>query len=278
MNTPIYVINLDQDADRLELMRKRLYELNLSFERFSAYLGKNIPENLHREFFYPDGSIFGHLNDGEVGCYASHLNCMKKFLETECPSAIILEDDVDFHPEFPQILTLLHKLNVRYDWDILRLSNFSKYSYVSVESIKLGIDLVKYSKIPIKAGGYFITRNGAQKFSAYRGYRLNSIDIDMRYAWERGLITYGINPPIVLHVDRFPSTIDRIGLGRRTRRKSLFRFLFQLKQRVSFNIRTLSFSLWISCFLRNFYIQIYRRFAQRVPDSLKRINVKSDIR
>ena len=261
-------------------MTQRLGEINLSFERFPAYLGKNIPQDLQREFFRLDGSIVGHLNEGEVGCYASHLNCMKKFLKTEFPAAIILEDDVNFQPDFPQILALLNERDTPTDLDILRLSSFPKYSYVSIDHIKPSVELIKYSKIPPSTGGYYITRNGAQKFSIYRGYRLNPIDVDMRYAWERGLITYGINPPIVFHVDSLSSTIERIDFssGHRKRQKSFVRFLFQLRKRIAFNIRTLSYRLWLVCFFRNFYIQIYRRFGRRASDSLKRVNIKPNIR
>ena len=71
MNIPIYVINLDQDTDRLTSITRRLNHLKLPFQRFSAYRGKNIPDYLQSEFFL---NGFCALQDGEVGCYASHID------------------------------------------------------------------------------------------------------------------------------------------------------------------------------------------------------------
>ncbi len=272
INTPIYVINLDQDTDRLASITERLNHLKLPFKRFSAYRGKNIPDHLKSEFFL-DRSC--SLQDGEVGCYASHLDCMKRFIDTGLPSAIILEDDVDFHPDFSRLISEFCKLPP--DLDILRLSSVPKYSYVPVGTIEPCFELVKYSKIPHSTGGYYITHCGAQKFVRFQKPRTNPLDIDMRHAWTRNLITYGISPQVVSHVTGFSSSIEKVNskLDPKKRRRSVFSFSESFTKRICFNIRFLSFRFWFFCLLRNFYIQIYRRLRKNVPNSIKRI--KPDI-
>ena len=271
MDTPIYVINLDQDTDRLASITKRLNHLKIPFQRFPAYHGRNIPDDLKREFSLNRSDS---LREGQIGCYASHLDCMKCFIDTNLPAAIILEDDVDFHPEFYRLISDFD--NLPHDLDILRLSSIPKYSYVPVGTIGPGFDLIKYSKIPHSTGGYYVTRRGAKKFVSYREPQMNPIDIDMRHGWKRDFMTYGIIPQGILHMTGLPSSIDKINsrLNRNKRRKSTIRFLFELKKRIYFNIRFLSFEMWFSCFLRNFYIQIYRRVRNQVPDSVKRVTVK----
>ena len=113
----VYCINLKHRADRWERFSKQpeLEELkkNYGFERYEAVNGsavdiindnrislrtkRNVKEHIRRDHEELDSA-------GGVGCYLSHTNVWKKFLERPEPYAIILEDDAYLHTGFVQDL------------------------------------------------------------------------------------------------------------------------------------------------------------------------------
>ena len=78
---PFVVINLDRDADRLAHMQREFTKLGLTFQRFPAVNGANLPEHL-RVYFAPAES--NPLSAGETGCYASHLAICRAIVPCIC--------------------------------------------------------------------------------------------------------------------------------------------------------------------------------------------------
>ena len=211
--TKIYLINLNRDTERLALMTEQFNRLGLSFERFPAIHGIEMPEWLRPYFLCADGSIASNLRLGEVGCYASHLAVMARIAEGSQP-ALILEDDIELDPDFPAILASIH--NLPNDWDIVRLSN-PKRRTVTVGRLCAGRDVVKYSRIPTTTGACLITSAGARKFLNWKIRREAPYDHDVRRVWDCDLTTYGVLPVPARHAAACESTItamDEAGPGR----------------------------------------------------------------
>jgi glycosyl transferase, family 25 len=186
---PIFVINLDRDADRLAHIRAECARAGLSFERFSALRGDALPENL-RGFFDAIGSP---LSNGEIGCYASHLALHQRIANGEIASpAVILEDDVALCENFRGVLAGLVAA-LPNEWDIVRLSNGAKRAYLHVADLPGARALVRYSVVPTSTGAYLISASGARKFLE-QSVRALPIDQDMRRVWRWGLDTYGVTP------------------------------------------------------------------------------------
>lgn len=106
MNIPIFVINLDRSADRMQAMAKRLDAQGLTYERFSGCDASKI----EREFLaarYPNflepfdrrKSLAEPLLGG-IGCYISHVEASKLILERGLEAACIMEDDAEFDDGF----------------------------------------------------------------------------------------------------------------------------------------------------------------------------------
>ncbi|MBY2925583.1 glycosyltransferase family 25 protein [Rhizobium leguminosarum] len=99
-------------------------------------------------------------NPAEVGCYLSHIECAKCFLESSADHALILEDDVEFPPDLCELL--LGALDARDSWDILRLSTVNtgrKYSFqrfTTERSLAIALTREKGS------GAYMINRQAAE--------------------------------------------------------------------------------------------------------------------
>ena len=62
-------------------------------------------------------------NLGELGCYFSHLNVLKKFLNTKKIWLFVCEDDIEFNEDIIQIIN--GALNSSIHFDLLRLSGGS---------------------------------------------------------------------------------------------------------------------------------------------------------
>jgi GR25 family glycosyltransferase involved in LPS biosynthesis len=130
---PIYVINLDRRRDRWDAFLKQPYLQHFSgLERYSAFDGKNIDvdtetrisiktrENIRKNF---RRSHYEINTVGACGASFSHIGCWKKFLKTDAPYCMILEDDCAVNAfDFERIINLYSKI-IPSDFDIWLLGH-----------------------------------------------------------------------------------------------------------------------------------------------------------
>ena len=116
-----YLINLKRAEDRLLSAKETFDEVGIKFELEVAVDGKelSLPNLNYDEFKY--NLLHGKkTNLGELGCYFSHLNVLKKFLKTEENFALVCEDDIEFNENIVEIIN--GALESRISFDLLRLS------------------------------------------------------------------------------------------------------------------------------------------------------------
>jgi GR25 family glycosyltransferase involved in LPS biosynthesis len=138
----IFVINSKNRIDRYKNMVKRFLDLGLlkqahissaSMEfnekyRFEAILGGQInSQNLN----FGD-KPFKTLNQGEVGCFLSHVTIYKMIKEHKWDKVLILEDDAKFCNNFQEEFDKALK-NVPDDWDMIYLG---QWNYDSLKNTK----------------------------------------------------------------------------------------------------------------------------------------------
>lgn len=235
LGIPVYLINLDTDVERLEFVDAQLRDLKMDYERFPAVRGSDLPEWLVPYFYGKNGDLASHLYPGEIGCYASHLDLMRKVAGSDQP-ALILEDDIRLAPETPAIIRDI--LSRNFDWDIIRLSSADRMPTVCAGKLGYGYDLVQYSRVPLRTGAYLIAPSGARKFLNWTIPRTRPIDHDIRRIWEMNLITYGVSP-IPIQQNVLASTIDAAG-GRVTKGKKHVKHTARDKwNRFVYNLKTL---------------------------------------
>lgn len=250
----IVVINLDRDADRLAHMQHQFDRLALSFERFAAINGANMPEAL-RSYFPRDREDQAALSPGEIGCYASHLAICQRIADGSLPSPLcVLEDDVELPSDFAAILSaVLERLPS--DWDMVRLSNDTKRAVMPLQRLSGQFKLVRYTNVPGSTGASLITRAGAEKFLK-QGARTLPVDQDLRRVWAWGLNTFGVTPAPVRRDVLGASTIDAMAaegwrveswrIARLRRRR-----VFEAPRRHLHGIRTFGAPRWIAAELIN---------------------------
>ena len=266
-----FLINLDEDEDRLAWMAGQLQALGLAFTRFPAVRGNALPLFLVDWFPAPGGET--RLKPGEIGCYASHLAVHRAFLaDATLDAALVLEDDLAFAAVFGPLVEAFPRLPE--GWDIVRLSNRAKAAYLGLGEIVPGAELIKYSRVPNNTGAYLISRSGAEKMAVFRGRKVWQIDEDMRRPWDFDLRTYGIMPPPIRSNIFDTSTIERFGgrglkkegrLAKLKRRRRLG--LAAWKRRISWQIGFLGLGGWLRCVAE----QPYRKIAERVVGVASRL-------
>jgi GR25 family glycosyltransferase involved in LPS biosynthesis len=123
MKLLIQVINLPSRPDRLALISSQLKDAGLSFEKLVAVDGKRA------------GFQSNFLSMGEIGCFKSHVNAMRKQKEVGAEYSLILEDDAALssvvHEEF---LSEMMDLMDRNKIDLLQIGYIEHFYSFSLRS------------------------------------------------------------------------------------------------------------------------------------------------
>jgi glycosyl transferase, family 25 len=196
---PVFVINLDRSPDRLAFMQAQAERIGLTFERVAGVDGLDLPEHLCSQF---RGT---RLAAGEIGCYAAHLLTHERVVREGLPYAMILEDDVELTPH------VMACAGAAIDaappsWDYIHLSGSLKQAVLSLARLPNGHHLIRHSRLPVNAGGYLISQQGAKKMLT-PAPRIRPIDQEIRRAWLRNIDVWGVYPSPVVWNNAWPTTI-----------------------------------------------------------------------
>lgn len=172
MTLYVGLINLDRSTGRLAAMKSRLAAAGLVADRIAAVDGACLTA-AQRETYDHSAARRRYrrsMNLGEIGCYLSHLEALKRFLASGADHALVLEDDAAFGPEFGALLgRLTEALALRGDWDVVNLGNCTRRS--KSRSVWIGADggghlLCHAHHFPSLTTALFWSRNGAASFLA----------------------------------------------------------------------------------------------------------------
>jgi glycosyl transferase family 25 len=202
-----YVINMDQAQDRLSHMKSMLENLNIPFQRQPGVVGIELPfPNINFSawsYQYLHGRLWAPR---ELGCYLSHIECLKKFIDSDADFALILEDDVTISQD---LLKLINSAMVfRSDWNMLRLSTVNHGKWWAVRDIGGGSSLAVCLTREKGAGGYLVDRKAAGKMLRYLLPMRLAWDIAFDLEWFLGFKTLGLYPMPISQKSDFESQIQ----------------------------------------------------------------------
>jgi len=161
-----YVVNLNRRQDRWHQFVKQQEPLFLNYSRFTAVDGGLLLPNKQLQRIFENNDY--NMREGMVGCAMSHLKLWIELINSPYEVFCILEDDVQFVPEFKEKFLCLYK-SLPKDWDIVYLGYhiwtrhkspdyYDKKKFPSVE--KWGtLKSLTYSRGG--TGGYLISKKGA---------------------------------------------------------------------------------------------------------------------
>ncbi len=108
----IRLVNMDRRPDRLERFTKLAEEIGLKFDRFSAIDGQLIDQTDKQLMSLFENNRF-NWRAGVIGCILSHLYLWEELVQSNEEFMVVLEDDIDFCPNFMtelnKVLSLLNK-------------------------------------------------------------------------------------------------------------------------------------------------------------------------
>lgn len=225
----VYVINMDQDKNRLAFINKQFRRYNYTPERISAIATKDGEYKKYENNFV---SAFGGNNPNAISCALSHLKTMKKILSDNIPFGLIIEDDVTitgYITKLPDIIKSLPE-----DWDIVWIGNSrTKWPRNTCSSIPdPEYDMDKLNKItknlynfsseeckrsqncPMGCYGYLINKKAIPKI--LNDYKV-MIPIDNYLQMNESLNKYFTIPSLITHCFEFGSNTSNIGYTEQVR-------------------------------------------------------------
>lgn len=230
MKVETYLINLDGSDERLKNASEILTNQNVKFERFPAVDGRGKPledfENYNDE---KAKKIMGRsLLNGEIGCYLSHIGCIKKFLSSDADYLVVLEDDMklsnDYKKTLDQVLDFLHNNKIIY-WNLINIGAKKRKIYTNIQTFN-GHELLHAYYFPIRTIGLVWSRKGAEEFIQHGLEIFMPIDNYLQYWLSENSKGLSIWEPLV-KPSGFESEID---VNRSSKRKKTF--IFGLKKQM----------------------------------------------
>jgi glycosyl transferase family 25 len=198
---PVWVISLERSLARRHAISLHLTALGVPFRFFPAIDGNALsPEETAKSYNAEAGKrLLGRaLTPGEIGCALSHLELYRHQIRLGLDEVLVLEDDVEPRPSFPEILERRHLLP--HDWELI---NFCRGdSCVSLWGAKTLFGTqkcVRFASTAYNAGGYLLRRSGAIKLLRHGAPILLPADHLTGGAIRAGVRIYGIDPPCLDH-------------------------------------------------------------------------------
>jgi len=193
-----YLINLERATERLDSCIDEFNKIDLRFKLFRAVDGKTItlPNKDFCELSY--NLLNGkRKNLGEIGCYFSHLNVLKDFIESGENLALVCEDDISLNKDLKKIIESAINSNIKFD--LLRLSGGNRPEHEPGNPIKLkkiydDYYLSMFFTFKHGTGSYLITKKGAKAVLKKISKMYLPIDHALDRDWITGIRSLGIVP------------------------------------------------------------------------------------
>ena len=118
----VVLINLPRSQQRREQMQQRLADLGLVYTLFPAIDGQAEKDRLYQQLDVDafQRNVGRDVMPGEIGCYHSHIEVWRRFLESPDQVLLVLEDDVVFGSDF--MAAIREAMRTRSHWDFLKLN------------------------------------------------------------------------------------------------------------------------------------------------------------
>ena len=233
----VYVINLAKAAERWEHICEQLELLGdcVEVRRFDAIDGRKEAHPLFKRYNDAASKRWkgSSLSRGQLGCFASHYLVWQECVKLNEPVIVLEDDAVLIQNLFRELLARLPDLDARYE--CLRLfRNHSKHHKAWPVDTIGSLQVVKYTKGPMRGTGYYLTPVGAQKFLKASAQWFLPVDMTMDRFWKNNVECYGVRPAMVSNEAALESTIGYE--PRRDKRKipvKVLRELFAIKELVA---------------------------------------------
>ena len=156
----VFVINLDEQAERMDFQTKQLNALELSFERVPAVQIKDKTDPRYTQYAKSWRQL---MSTSEVSCFLSHYQIWKKIDEGQSP-ALILEDDAWLSVDINETLMQIQELE-KADYINLEVTGSNRKRLVAKKPSQQleHVNIFRLYQGRSGAGGYILWPAGARK-------------------------------------------------------------------------------------------------------------------
>jgi len=244
---PVFVISLESESARRNMIAAHLAERGLDFSFFNAVDGRAMDVLAHPDY---DSTrrrrAHGRdLKPGELGCLLSHRAVYQHIVDQGLPFALILEDDARLASETQSVLEALLAKNIPFD--LIRLLGSPKVARKTHRKIlKLYGDfwLVRLLTTPGGAHATLVSQEGARKLLKHLARFAFPIDTILGRTWETGLNVYSVQPGLAVQDLSFESSIGEDRFDKAIALKGLHHTQFKLTRAI-FKISEMIGKRWV---------------------------------
>lgn len=202
------VINLDRAVERRARIAAALQALGIAWQRLPAMDGSLLSESERRTKI--DEQEFQRKRGmpsvpGELGCYLSHVEAMRRLLASDAQYALILEDDVIPGKDLVAVLQALMSHPDR--WDMVKLSAVHTGTPARVLKLTESHSLAVMFSSCTGASAYMVNRRAARIYHDQLLPMTVQVDHVLDQGWRFGIKVRLVTPQPAQHDDRVPTTI-----------------------------------------------------------------------
>jgi glycosyl transferase, family 25 len=204
----VYLINLDRSPMRLASVTDQLNSRRIPFERVTAFDASK--EDLSRcavdkhSFQRVHGRSI--IRNAELGCHQSHVQALTRFVQSNKPFAVILEDDIEISSAFESVVSQLLKWKA--DWDIVPLFHWHRGTPIRINSegeIALSVFLTAVTS----SAAYIVNRHAAKVLLTHMLVQKACVDHELFDIRSHHLRLRGVTPRVIELSDA--ATVSTIG-------------------------------------------------------------------
>ena len=211
MPIDFFVINLDRSAERLAAIERDAAGFGISLIRVPAVDGKSVPAAdrwlLDRAGFLRRHGK--HPMDGEYGCYASHIEALRRIAAGPAEAGVVLEDDAR---PLATLRPVLDALMERDDWDVVRFAHHRRVPRRLLRALPAGHGLFAVFFGPTgSAAGYIVRRSVAAALADRMTPMRLPVDVALERGWATGVRTRDIWPNLVAYSSHSKQSLTQAG-------------------------------------------------------------------
>lgn len=229
ISIPAFVICLDREVKRRQLIQEHLHSHNIAFTFSNAVDGRTLTYDEKGKYYSESSSIKMRgrpLAAGEIGCYLSHSRIWEKIISENINKSIIIESDALFTHEAVKVINAVD--NKHSNWELIMLHYRDCYpAFMGRLKLTTKSKLVRFSNKSSCATAYMVTLQGAKKLIK-QAYPIQlPVDDYMTGGYiNKNITTYAVYPKTVnitddaletstIREDLFPM-MKKLGIKRRT--------------------------------------------------------------
>jgi glycosyl transferase, family 25 len=208
-SVPVYAINLARSQDRWDALRASANKFSVDVRRVEAVEGKLLADDELVDF---DEAGFRRKHGkialpAEIGCYFSHIRALEAIIAADEPFAVIVEDDVEFTPEFVPFINQACGLK---GWDVIKLVNHRTAAFRGFRSVDKRFSIGRCLHGPSgSSAAYIVTLCGARRLLSAIKPMCLPYDVALERGWAGDYEIFTTDKPVVILSDMTISTITQ---------------------------------------------------------------------